>query len=389
MADAVDPRPGRHRLLVTTSFPRHPDDPAGNFVAARVQALVAGGEQVSVIAAGDPSTSTPGVVPVHRVPFAVPGAPPLFYDGGGPELLERAPGSAAVQAIRFWGGLLPAVRARLPAADVVESHWLVPSALAVAACGTAAAHVAHAHSGDVALLERLPGGAPLARWLLARTPAVVLASDDLRSRLRRLVGPGAPTDQWSVHPAQSPLLAMVRPRPDALERARLRTARGLERPVVLAVGRLVAIKGHDVLVRAVARLAAELRPTLVILGEGDQRAPLAALARTGGVDLRLPGEVPPAVVQDWLSLSELFVHPSRAVGGRTEGQPVAVREALAAGVPVLASATGGLPALLEPAMLVPPDDPGSLGCALLRYLSETCQSPLSPAQRAIPHVSGA
>ena len=114
---------------------------------------------------------------------------------------------------------------------------------------------------------------------------------------------------------------------------------------MLAVGRLVAIKGHDVLVRAVSRLPPALRPTLVILGEGDRREALVALARARGVDLRLPGEVPPATVQAWLALADVFVHPSRALDGRTEGQPVAVREALAAGVPVVASASGGIPEL--------------------------------------------
>jgi glycosyltransferase involved in cell wall biosynthesis len=403
-AGLVEPRSGRRRLVVTTSFPRHPGDAAGNFVAARVQALIDGGERVHVVAAGDPSASrlAAGALPVQRIPFAVPGAPPLFYAGGAPERLERAPLTAALQAVRLWGGLLPAIRARLAEVDLVESHWLLPSGLAVAACVTPAhpAHVAHAHSGDVALLERLPAGGALARWLLARTTSLVLASDDLHARLRRLAGPGCDPGCWSVRPAQSPLLAgawnplrvprtVVWQRPDAAERGRLRAARGLDRPVVLAVGRLVAIKGHDVLVRAVARLPAAARPILVILGEGDQRAPLTALAGTRGVDLRLPGEVPPADVQAWLSLAELFVHPSRALAGRTEGQPVAVREALAAGVPVLASASGGIPEVAGPALLVPPDDPGALASALMRYLSGTLTSPTSPPPGAIPHVSSA
>jgi glycosyltransferase involved in cell wall biosynthesis len=394
-AGVVDPRSGRRRLVVTTSFPRHPDDAAGNFVAARVQALLDGGERVQIIAAGEPSAAPsrpgPGAVSVQRIPFAVPGAPPLFYAGGAPERLERAPLRAALQAARFWGGLLPAIRARLAEVDVVESHWLLPSGLAVAAClaPTGPTHVAHAHSGDVALLERLPAGGALARWLLARTNSVVLASDDLRARLHRLAGPGCDPGRWSVRPAQSPLLAVLPPRPAAAERGRLRAARGLDRPVVLAVGRLVAIKGHDVLVRAVARLPAAARPTLVILGEGDQRVALAALAGSRSVDLRLPGEVSPAAVRAWLSLADLFVHPSRALAGRTEGQPVSVREALTAGVPVVASATGGIPELPGLALLVPPEDPGALASALLRYLSETLTSPTSPAPGAIPHVSSA
>ena len=396
--DAVDPVAGRRRLLVTTSFPRHPGDSAGNFVAARVQALIAGGEQVQVIAAGDGPSRSSVEATVQRIPFALAGAPPLFYGGGAPERLEAALLPAALQAVRFWGGLLPAIRAALPWVQVVESHWLVPAGLAAAAClpapsaaGSAGiVHVAHAHSGDVALLERLPAGGALARWLLGRVAAVVLASEDLRARLRRLAGAVAlDPDAWLVRPAHSPLLSIPQPRPAAVERQRLRQQRGLQRPVVLAVGRLVAIKGHDLLVRAVSRLPAHLRPSLVILGEGDQRASLRALARARGVDLRLPGEVPPAEVKAWLALAELFVQPSRSLRGRTEGQPVAVREALAAGVPVIATATGGIPELVGPILLIPPDDPGTLAAALQCHLSETPPSPAPPAVPAILHVSGA
>ena len=130
----VDPVAGRRRLVVTTSFPRHPGDSAGNFVAARVQALVAAGERVQVIAAGEPSPHEPPGVAVQRIPFALPGVPPLFYAGGAPERLERSPLPAVLQAARFWDGLLPAIRAALPHVEVVESHWLLPSALAVRLC---------------------------------------------------------------------------------------------------------------------------------------------------------------------------------------------------------------------------------------------------------------
>jgi glycosyltransferase involved in cell wall biosynthesis len=399
MADAsadlgvVDPVAGRRRLIVTTSFPRHPGDSAGNFVAARVQTLVAAGERVQVIAAGEPSPHEPPGVAVQRIPFALTGVPPLFYAGGAPEQLERSPLAALLQAARFWDGLLPAIRALLPQFEVVESHWLLPPALAVACVAGSTrfpAHVAHAHSGDIALLERLPGGGALARWLLRHTSAVVLASEDLRTRLRRLAGRIGRATDWTVRPAQSPLLTLLRPRP-AAERQFLRAYQrlaNLDRPVVLAVGRLVAIKGHDVLVRAVSRLPPALRPTLVILGEGDRREALIALARARGVDLRLPGEVPPATVQAWLALADVFVHPSRTLHGRTEGQPVAVREARAAGVPVVASASGGIPEL-PGVLLVAPNDPGTLASAIIRYLSETRTSPTSPAQGAIPHVSSA
>src|SRR5690606_34176959 len=66
--------------VVTTSYPRTPDDPAGNFVEAHVHALRRLGHEVEVIAAG--AGTTPGT---RRVPSA------LFYRGGAPDRLERHP----------------------------------------------------------------------------------------------------------------------------------------------------------------------------------------------------------------------------------------------------------------------------------------------------------
>jgi glycosyltransferase involved in cell wall biosynthesis len=386
------------RLLVTTSYPRRPGDAAGCFVEARVQRLRAAGELVTVLCAGEPPgpdavMSEPGLT-VERVGHAVAGAPPLFYAGGAPERLEAAPGAAAVQALSLWGGLLPAIAAHTggaagaPPPDQLESHWLVPSALAVAAVRARARlptpHCAHLHSGDVALLERLPFGAALARWVVARSDELVFASADLRDRLARLVGGNAEARVRAgrVAPALSGLLMDPPARPAPAARSRLRAARGVERPVVLAVGRLVPIKGHDLLIRAAGRLPPALRPAIVVLGEGPARAGLARLAARLRVDVRLPGEVPQAEVAGWLACAELFAQPSRVLpGGRTEGTPVALREALAALVPAIVTATGGMSELarLHPSLatIVAAEDPAALAAAIERHLTETQALPWS------------
>jgi glycosyltransferase involved in cell wall biosynthesis len=73
-------------------------------------------------------------------------------------------------------------------------------------------------------------------------------------------------------------------------------------------------------------------------------------------------------VATWMAGADLYVQPSRPLhSGRTEGLPVATLEALAAGLPVLASATGGLAELPygPPRLrLVPPGDPAALAACL-------------------------
>jgi glycosyltransferase involved in cell wall biosynthesis len=129
--------------------------------------------------------------------------------------------------------------------------------------------------------------------------------------------------------------------------------------VVLAVGRLEAVKAHADLVRALALVAAEL-PTLrvAIAGEGRERPVLEAeIARLGLRDrVYLTGfrrDVPAL-----LAASDVFCMPSLS-----EGLPFALLEAGSAGLPVIASGVGGMAELLEhgrTARLVPPGDPAAL-----------------------------
>jgi glycosyltransferase involved in cell wall biosynthesis len=384
-------------LVVTTSYPRHGDDAAGSFVAARVAALRAANHTVDVIAAGDPDTSVSAAEnagsAITRVDHQIAGAPPLFYGAGAPERFDAAPVAAWLVGGAFVARLLQALRSRLatdPAPDVIESHWLVPCALSVVALGFGGPHRAFAHSGDVARLEAMPGGACLAARLVAAGATLIFASANLRVRFAQLVeraaGPAvaAQVRAAAVEPASSPLCLAPPVRQGRAERQWQRTARGLGGPVILGVGRLVPIKGYDRLVRSTARLGADVaavagRPTLVILGEGPERARLEAMAARRGIDLLLPGQVAPAVVADWLALAEVFVHPCRQLpDGRTEGLPVALREALLAGLPVLATSSGGIDELAGPwagriKLLV--DHPGDPG-VYLAALSETLRSSL-------------
>jgi glycosyltransferase involved in cell wall biosynthesis len=353
--------------VVTTSFPRWPGDFAGCFVEDAVRASTAGGAFVEVLAAG-PTPHAPAAetssrldlgpqARVFRIPVpTAPGHAALFYDIGAPEILERGGVTPWVQSFFFWSGLCRLIRdrARVAAWNRIVAHWLVPCAMAARAAASHLPVTAYAHSGDVALLERLPGGGALARRLAQELDEVIFVSDDLRRRFGRLAG--RPTGRVAerpdhVPPAVSPIDAAGR----ELSRARL----GLRGRSILSVGRLVPIKGFDVLVRAAALAGAPaVSPplTVVILGDGPERARLEEAARRLNVDLRLPGFVSRVDVGRWMVAADLYVQPSlRLPSGRTEGLPTATLEALAAGLPVVASASGGL-ADLRGVSTVPPGD---------------------------------
>jgi glycosyltransferase involved in cell wall biosynthesis len=326
--------------VLTTSYPRFAGDYAGCFVADRVEALLAAGHEVEVLAAapsGGAGRSSRGRLWIDRVPADVPDGPPLFYGAGGPEALERGGVRAYFAAARFTAALsaLAAERARSSRWDRLEAHWLVPSALAAVAALPDLPLTAYAHSGDVALLERLPLGDAIARRLAAAGADLRFVTAALRERFARLAG----TAVGTVEPLGAPatLFASRGAEPDAAARRAL----SLRRTTVLAVGRLVPIKGHAMLLRACARLrpgstSAGAAPEVVILGDGPERPRLVRLAAALDLPLRLPGFVPRHEVAGWLRAADVFVQPSiRLANGRTEGAPVALAEARAVGTPVL------------------------------------------------------
>lgn len=138
------------------------------------------------------------------------------------------------------------------------------------------------------------------------------------------------------------------------------------RPFVLGVGRLSPEKGYGDLLQAVATLAAP-RPEVVIAGGGPLRRRLRSQADSLGVRLHLLGYV--RDLAPWWRSARLLCQPSLR-----EGLPLAVLEAMAAGLPVLATRVGALPALLGGAApagwLVDPGDQGALAAALESLLSD-------------------
>jgi glycosyltransferase involved in cell wall biosynthesis len=141
----------------------------------------------------------------------------------------------------------------------------------------------------------------------------------------------------------------------------------LDSMICTAVGRLVRIKGHDVLVDAIQKIATRV-PHLfcLIVGEGVYRAELSERIQRAGLEdrIRLVGYYDRQNTLSILKSSDIFVMPSRH-----EGTPLALLEAAALARPILASSTGGIPELVthdQHALLAPPDDSTALAQGLLK-----------------------
>lgn len=139
---------------------------------------------------------------------------------------------------------------------------------------------------------------------------------------------------------------------------------------ILFIGRLVPQKGVDVLLRALALPEAGPDWRLDILGDGPERAALEGLCRQLGLEgrVRWHGNQPFESIARALAAAHVLATPSIiGPGGRTEGIPTVLMEALALHRPVIASQVSGIPELVvhgRTGLLVPPGDAAALAGAL-------------------------
>lgn len=144
--------------------------------------------------------------------------------------------------------------------------------------------------------------------------------------------------------------------------------------VVGFVGRLIRVKGGDVFVEALARLA-DLPLRAAVVGDGPERPRLEARV----AELGLAGRVRFVGRREY-AFRDLRAFDALALSSRSEGTPILLLETVAAGVPVVASRVGGVEDVVgeDGALLVPAEDPEALALALRAVLGD----PEAAARRA-------
>ena len=204
------------------------------------------------------------------------------------------------------------------------------------------------------------------RYLLRRSDRILVLSEFSRGQVAELLPSAA--GRTRVAPAGVDL-ARFRPPRDAAERARADDLLDLPEgssPLVVSVRRLEARMGLSDLVEACRLLRTRgVRLRLVIAGDGPLRHELRAqLERAGLVSCgRLLGKVSEAELPDLYRAAAVFALPTRSL----EGFGLATAEALASGLPVVATSAGATPELLSGvpgSVLCPPGDPHALARAL-------------------------
>ncbi len=285
---------------------------------------------------------------------------------------ERVRGTAKLVTPLYGLGMWRAVRRLLARErfDLVQAHWIVPNGLIAAAAVGETPLAIGLHGSDVFLAEK-PGVRALARRTLARSRLLTGCSPELVDRMCAL---GFPAERSRVIPYGVDVTAFS---PDPARRGIWREKLGVPdgSPLLLGVGRMATKKGFQILLEALpGLLAARPDAHVVIAGAGDLWERFSALAAQWPGRLHLPGQVLRDTLPDLYRAADLFVMPAvHDARGNVDGLPNVILEAMASGLPVVASGISGIPLAVEDGTtgrLVPEKDPGRLLAALLELLGD-------------------
>lgn len=206
----------------------------------------------------------------------------------------------------------------------------------------------------------------LDRWSLPRADRVVTVCEAFAKQLVKM---GIPRTRIHVQHNSIP------PEPEMSATAMYAFRRKLgvknDERMILAVGRLSKEKAQSDLLRAFRKLSdtdAELNARLVIVGDGPERESLEMTAASLGISDRVifTGQV--KNVEFYYAAADVLANPSHS-----EGSPYVLLESIAANLPIVATAVGGVPEMVEndqAALLVPAGDPPAMADAIARVLGD-------------------
>lgn len=277
-------------------------------------------------------------------------------DGAVLENIRSKP-SRLLQVVPFlvceWLAVRKAVKQFDP--DIIHAHWIIPQGLVVRLASRRPILLTTL-GGDLYALDRFPIN-KLMRWIIRGAAAVTVMNTDMKERV---LGLGAAASDVQVIPMGANLTGMTS-RVPSTNPAMVR---------LLFVGRLVPKKGLTFLLDALRQLPSGLQWKLIVVGDGPLRNELENDAQ--GLSVEFVGVQSRSELRRTYANSDILITPSvPADSGDQDGLPVAMLEAMCAGLPVVASQLPGIDEVVvdgHNGILVCPGDSREISLALLRLI---------------------
>lgn len=333
-----------HVLTVTTLYPNREQIRNGIFVRERLQRLVESRSDVQVTV----------IAPVPWFPFksrsfgryAVFARVPSEQQDGRirvlhPRYLQIPKMGEWLAPLAYFAAVSRSVRRHgLRDIDLVDAHFAFPDGVgAVLLARKLGKPVSITVRGsDVNVIAEEPVAGRWIRWALQRADTVIAVSAALAERVRQIIDSSRPAAP-SVEVIRNGVdMARFAPADDPMQ---VRRDLGLEgERVIVSVGNLIPLKGHDLVIRAVAQMPGS---EAVIIGSGPERAALQSLCRSLDVDdrVRFCGEMTQEDLARYYQAADVTV-----LASSNEGLPNVILESMACGTPVVVTRVGGVPEVM-------------------------------------------
>ncbi len=327
-------------LTFTTLYPTSIQEYHGIFVENRLRHLVASGQVEARVIAPVPWFPTGGQIFGRYADFArVPGKEARK---GVDVLHPRYPVvpkiGMTLAPLLLYQATKSTIRRVIAAGfdfDLIDAHYFYPDGVAAVLLGRYFKKpvVVTARGTDINLIPRYRLPRQMIRWAAENAAGLVTVCAALKRELANL---GVEPERIRVL-RNGVDLSLFRP----MDRVRACEQLGLQGPTILTVANLVPLKGHNLVIEALSELP---EVTLLIVGNGPNRAALEQLAQDLGVNdrVRFLGTMPHERMCEVYNAADVLV-----LASEREGWPNVLLEAMACGTPALASSVGGIPEVIR------------------------------------------
>ena len=340
---------------LTHTYPRFPDDINAPFVEKLMEHIARKGNEVSVLTAYDPEWNRkPGDHTVDLRTYRYIWPDRLHILGysrtieGNIRFRRRVMLLSPFLFMHAYSAFFRLVNEKKP--DVLHAHWLLPNGFIAGHISrlTGIPLVIQIHGSDVFTAEKNALFRSMARYAAKHAQYIVSPSPDLT---KRLGGIGIDTGKIGLVPNTVEADFSSGVTTDDTDTLKKTLGIPADHVVVLAMGRMVYVKGFNFLLEAFRKIAGEKQNvTLVLAGGGVIFEEMKELSVKLGIGDRviMPGAVMRQDVPVYFRMADIYVVPSiRHESGAVDGLPVVVPEAMAAGLPVIASDLSGIPVLIR------------------------------------------